>query len=429
MRIAYLVNQYPKISHSFIRREIEGVERAGVDVVRISIRRTEEPLVDPRDIAERECTQVVLDRGGRGLLTAVMVTCVSHPLRFARAVATAMRLGWRSKRGLAINLVYLAEASILRRMLVANEIDHVHAHFATNPASVALLCHELGGPPFSFTFHGPEFFEFPTHAGLGLKVAAARFSVAISHHGRSQLMRFSGRQHWPRIAIVHCGVEREYLDHASVPIPSEPRLVCVARIDPAKGHLVLLDAAALLAAEGRKFEIALVGDGDLRATIELAVRARQLEKHVRFLGWQSGEAVKEQILAARALVLPSFEEGLPVVFMEALALERPVVSTYIAGIPELVRPGVSGWLVPASCVGELAIALREVLDAKPEELQQIGRRGAALVRDRHDAEREARVLAQLFENTVHESRKTVNESQVKRSADIPMVVHSKSEAS
>lgn len=428
MRIAYLVNQYPKISHSFIRREIEGVERSGLDVERFSIRRTEEPLVDRRDIQERERTHVVLDGGGIRLLSALLVTLTTSPVLFTRGVVMAARLGWRSKRGLAVNIAYLAEACILRSVLARLEVDHVHAHFATNPTSVAMLCREIGGPPFSFTFHGPEFFEFPMHAALGLKISKARFAVAISHHGRSQLLRFSARKHWPRITIVRCGVERSFLNHASVSIPDAPRLVCVARIDSAKGHLMLIEAAAILAAEGRSFEIVLVGDGELRATVEAAVREEGLERHVRCVGWRSGDEVKDEILAARALVLPSFEEGLPVVFMEALALERPVISTYIAGIPELVHPGVCGWLVPASCVDELADALREALDASPEELQRMGRRGAELVRRHHDAEREAGVMAELFKKSVLEERGRTSETVAGQDLELSTVVHSKGEA-
>ncbi len=404
MRIAYLVNQYPKTSHSFIRREIEVVESNGIDVVRISIRRTREPLVDSRDKAELARTETVLGASGWRNLFVAITTVVARPLGFLRAVHSAWCLGRRSRRGRFVHFMYIIEACILKRLCARLAVDHVHAHFATNPATVALLCRDLGGPTFSFTFHGPEFFEFPTHAALGIKVARAEFTVAISHHGRSQLMRVSPREHWGGIALVHCGVGQEYLDHPSVPIPQAARLVCVARVDPAKGHLILLRAVAELAAEGRKFEIVLVGDGELRPVVEARARELGLASHIRCVGWRSGADVIQELLDARALVLPSFEEGLPVVFMEALALERPVVSTFIAGIPELVKPGVSGWLVPASSVTELADALRDVLDATPEELQARGRRGAELVRANHDVRCEAKRLADLFEQAVRGRR-------------------------
>lgn len=428
MRIAYLVNQYPKTSHSFIRREIEVVESTGIDVVRVSIRRTREPLVDARDQGEAERTQTLLGRGLARNGFATVGVLLTNPLGFARALRSAWKLGWRSRRGRLVHFIYLVEACILRRLCAQLGIEHVHAHFATNPATVGLLCEDLGGPSFSFTFHGPEFFEFPTHGALGTKVARAAFAVAISHHGRSQLMRVSERAHWSRIALVHCGVGPEYLDHPLVPVPATKRLVCVARIDPAKGHFVLLRAAAELAAEGREFEIVLVGDGALRERVESLARELGLERRIRCVGWKSGADVIAELLAARALVLPSFEEGLPVVFMESLALGRPVVSTYIAGIPELVRPNVSGWLVPASSVPELAEALREVLDATPAELAAHGRRGAALVREHHDVRREAKRLAGLFEKTVSAKREPTRKTAASAFGEAAIPMQAKGEA-
>ena len=396
MRIAYLVNQYPKISHSFIRREIDGLERSGLEVERISIRRTMEPLADPRDRAEIDRTRVLLDGGLARLAWESLVTLWTRPVRFARALSLAIRQGRRSRRGLLLHLAYLAEACVLRRSLAQTRVEHLHAHFATNSATVAALCESLGGPRYSFTFHGPEFFEFPKHEALAEKIARASFTVAISHNGRSQLLRISDRRHWERIHLVHCGVDAEFLDRPSTPIPDRPRFVCVARLDPAKGITILVEAAARLLREGHEFEIVVVGDGEMRTFLDCVIREHGLERHVRLVGWKAQAEVVEEILAARALVLPSFEEGLPVVFMEALALERPVVSTFIAGIPELVVPDVTGWLVPASDVEALAAAMVKVLEATPAQLQAMGRRGAAMVRERHDAIHEARHMAELF---------------------------------
>lgn len=400
MRIAYLVNQYPKISHSFIRREIAALERQGLEIERFSVRRTTEPLADERDVHEAKCTRVLLDGGYFGLARAALRTACTRPVRTARALALAYALGRRSRRGLSFHAIYLAEACVLLRAVERAQVRHVHAHFGTNSATVAALCHALGGPTYSFTFHGPEFFEFPDHDPLGLKVARAAFVVAISHHGRSQLLRVTPREHWSRIHLVHCGVDREFLDRPVTRVPVEPRLVCVARLDAAKGIPILIEAAAVLAREGRQFTVAVVGDGPMRPSIEAAIRRHGLERHVILCGWKSQHEVVEEIERSRVLVLPSFEEGLPVVFMESLALQRPVVSTFIAGIPELVRPGETGWLVPASDAGSLADALREVLDATPEELQSMGARGARLVREHHDAEIEAQRLARCFSEAV-----------------------------
>jgi colanic acid/amylovoran biosynthesis glycosyltransferase len=168
--------------------------------------------------------------------------------------------------------------------------------------------------------------------------------------------------------------------------------------------MLLLDAAAHLAAEGVPLEILLVGDGPLRGEIEDRINRAGLKGRVRVTGWLGATQVRDAIIASRALVLSSFAEGLPIVLMEALAVGRPVIATYIAGIPELVEPGVSGWLVPAGSVDALAGAMRDALQAAPAQLERMGRAGAAQVARQHDAGNEARKLTELFRRAIGTTR-------------------------
>lgn len=395
MRIAYLVNQYPRTSHSFIRREILALEALGDEVLRFSIRRAEEALVSAADREEGARTRVILERGPGRLALAMGAQALRRPAAFARALRLAVRVGWRSERGLARHLAYLGEACVLVGWL-RRGVEHLHAHFGTNPAAVAMLCRELGGPPYSFTVHGPREFDKPEYLGLAEKIGRAAFVVAISNFGRSQLWRWARHRDWHKVKLVRCGLGEDLLGAPPSAVPAEPRLVCVARLCEQKGHLLLVEAAARMAAEGVEFEIVLVGDGPLRGPVEERLRALGLERRVRLAGWMSAERVRQAILDSRAMLLPSFAEGLPVVLMEALALGRPVITTSIAGIPELVEPGVNGWLVPAGSVEALVGAMRAALEAPPERLQEMGRAGAAIVARRHDAAREARTLSELF---------------------------------
>ena len=196
--------------------------------------------------------------------------------------------------------------------------------------------------------------------------------------------------------MVHCGVEPSFFDTPKEPPTALHRLVCVGRLCEQKGQLLLVEAARRLAEENPNFELVLAGDGEDRDEIEQIFKEQGLAELVRITGWISGEQVKEEILAARALVLPSFAEGLPVVLMEAMALRRPVISTYIAGIPELVTPGENGWLVPAGDVDALVAAMRSCLDTPTDELARMGRVARARVVDRHDVNKEAEKLARLF---------------------------------
>ncbi|HZX30854.1 MAG TPA: glycosyltransferase, partial [Rhodocyclaceae bacterium] len=146
-------------------------------------------------------------------------------------------------------------------------------------------------------------------------------------------------------------------------------------------------------------ELVLAGDGEMHPDIEAAIARHGLGDRVRITGWIGSDAVRREILAARALVLPSFAEGLPMVLMEALALRRPVITTAIAGIPELVRPGENGWLVPAGSVDALAETMADCLARTTEDLLTMGTAGHARVLADHSVDREAAKLAELFRRT------------------------------
>jgi colanic acid/amylovoran biosynthesis glycosyltransferase len=396
MKVAYLVNQYPKVSHAFIRREILALEQQGVEVVRWSVRPPPEAPVDRVDVDEATKTRVVLDAGWARFLGAVSIALVGRGGRFFRALALAARLAVRSERGLLRHVAYLAEACVLLAWARRSRVEHVHAHFGTNSATVAMLLHALGGPRWSFTVHGPEEFDLAPSLGLREKIARAEFVVAISNFGRSQLFRLTAHAQWSKIKVVRCGVDGEFLAPPPAPLPPTRRLVSIGRLCEQKGQLLLVEALARLRREGLPVEVALVGDGELRSVVAEAIARGQLAEQVRILGWTDGPGIRRALDDSCALVLPSFAEGLPVVIMEALARGRPVLSTFVAGIPELVVPGRNGWLVPAGSVEALAAGLRQVLDTPADALAAMGTRGREDVGRQHDITASARELAALF---------------------------------
>lgn len=396
MRIAYFINQYPKVSHSFIRREILAVERQGFEVQRIALRGWDAELVDAEDVSERAKTRYVLQDGVKGLIGPALQVLRAQPRRFFSTLWLALRMGRRADRAWPYHVVYLLEACRLLIWLQAFGARHVHAHFGTNSTEVVMLANALGGPAYSFTVHGPEEFDKPQFIHLGEKVRRAAFVAAISSYGRSQLFRWVDHSHWAKVKVVHCGLERTFHDVPPVAVPSVPRLVCVGRLCEQKGQLLLLEAARILAVQGVEFEIVLAGDGEMRGQIEAFIAQHGLQSKVRITGWISSDQVRTEILAARALVLPSFAEGLPVVIMEAMALRRPVLTTYVAGIPELVRQGENGWLFPAGEVEALAAAMADCLAQPVEALQRMGEAAWQRVVERHDIDTEAARLADLF---------------------------------
>ncbi|RZI88906.1 MAG: colanic acid biosynthesis glycosyltransferase WcaL, partial [Pseudomonas sp.] len=229
MRIAYFINQYPKVSHSFIRREILALERQGIEVQRIALRGWDGELQDNDDIAERSKTRYVLEDGVKGLLKPLFEVLRAQPRRFFSALWLALGMGRRADRSWPYHLIYLAEACRVVQWLQAFGAEHVHAHFGTNSTEVVMLANALGGPHYSFTVHGPEEFDKPQFLHIGEKVRRAAFVAAVSSYGRSQLYRWVAHAHWDKVKVVHCGLEAAFHAGPPVPVPAVPRLVCVGR--------------------------------------------------------------------------------------------------------------------------------------------------------------------------------------------------------
>ncbi|MEQ8770545.1 MAG: glycosyltransferase [Phycisphaerales bacterium] len=401
MRLAYLTNQYPAVSHTFIRRELRELERRGHLVVRCAIRPSAGTLVDPEDLAEASKTfHVVHEPRGRVLLVCAS-ELITRPARAINALRLAIGCGRRSPAGVLKNLIYLAEAVVLRRRFARDRIEHVHVHFGTNPAMVARLVRTLGGPGYSITVHGPD--ELDDHRGHDLagKIADARFTVAISDFTRSQLMRWADRPDWDRLHVVHCTVGDEDLSSPPVEPPSgAATFVNVGRLSAQKGQLVLIDGFARLIERGVDARLVIVGDGELRPSVEQAIRENELESRITLTGSLPGAEVRKRLAEAHALVLPSFAEGLPMVIMEAFAVGTPVISTTVAGIPELVEHGRSGILIAPGRADLVADAMERIAQTPADARREMARVGRAAVVERHRTRTEGDALEGLIRDAI-----------------------------
>lgn len=400
MRIAYLCNLYPAVSHSFVRREIEAVECAGHDAFRFSLRPARADLKDDGDLRELQRTEAALARGPLPALIATAILFVTRPLKTLAAGATAYRLSGPGLKAKLRHLAYFIEAGWLLRRLEPLRIAHLHAHFGTNPAAVATILRAWGGPPFSFTVHGPDEFDAPLSLAIAAKIEAATFVAAISRYGRSQLMRWCAPEHWHKIHVIRCGVDARFLDAPAPAVRAELNsFLCIARLSAQKGLPLLIAACDRLHKQGERFTVSIVGDGELRRSIEADIHRRGLEGVVTLAGVRSSGEIHDMLLEARALVLPSFAEGLPVVLMEALALGRPVITTAIAGIPELVDEE-CGWLIAPGSEGALVAAMKEALHASAGDLQAKGAVGRERVQRMHDASRNAASLIEAVKGSL-----------------------------
>ena len=403
MKLGYLVNTYPRASHSFIRREIQALERLGLPVHRFAMRSDRAGLVDPADLAEDDLTEHVLNAGVKHLLPTALGWITRHPLQSLTALRLALSCGKRGAGGTPgtggrlRHMIYLVEAAFVAARSQTLGLTHIHAHFGTNSTTVAMLAHAMGGPTYSFTAHGPEEFDAPHALALDFKLHHAAFAVAISSYGRSQLSRWCPPALWPHIHVVHCGIEPGVFTAMPLPVGGL-HIVAIGRLSGQKGFALLVEAMAIAARTQPDLHLTLVGDGELRPQIEAAIAQNGLASRITLAGWQSEAGVRAALTDATALILPSFAEGLPVVIMEAMASARPVIATTIAGIPELITPD-CGWLVPAGDAQALASAIETLAQTPPDTQTQMGQTARARVLARHSIDTEAAKLRALFAQT------------------------------
>jgi glycosyltransferase involved in cell wall biosynthesis len=394
-RLAYLTACYPAASHTFILREVTALRGLGFEVETCSTRRPAPAhLIGPEEEAAAGSTFYVIATGKNPLaMLRALRDGLASPRRFLTALALAWRTAPPGAKGLMKQGFYLAEALVLARQLRLRGVDHLHNHFAQASANVAMLASALSGIPFSYTLHGPSDLYEPETWQLREKTARAAFVACISHFARSQAMYFSDPAHWHKLRIVHCGVIPERYDRPALLPCNGTRLVFVGRLAPVKGLRVLLAALARARESRPDLQLTLVGDGDDRAHLERL--AAPMGDAVTFTGYLSQEEVAGTLAAADALVLPSFAEGVPVVLMEAMAAGKPVIATPVGGVGELVKDGMSGYLVPPGDAETLADRILLLAD-DPNLRARMGATGRAWVRAEFDIRTEAARIGALF---------------------------------
>ena len=396
MKLAYLLNSYPMTSTTFIRREIAAIEKAGMPVKRFAVRHWSERLVDPQDMSERGRTEYLLTgRGGR-LIGGMARHALFHPRSFGEAFEAAGGLHRAAGGGLVRHSAYLAQAIRLRTRCAQLGIDHIHAHFSTNAATVAMLCRRLGGPRYSFTVHGPDELEELAANSVAEKAEHATFIIAITDYCRDRLLAHLPSHLADRIRVVPCGIDLADYPVEPSPPPMSARLLSVGRLCPQKGQVEIPAAVATVMRDHPGLSVVLIGDGESRAAIEREITGTGTGGRVKLLGWRTNAEVRRRIGETRALLLPSHAEGLPIVIMEAFAMGRPVITTRIAGIPELVDEK-CGWLIAPGDADGLAAAIASAMAATKAALAKMGREGRKRIVARHDIDKIAPKLIALFE--------------------------------
>lgn len=394
-RIAYLTSLYPAPSHTFIRREIAALRAAGLDIVPFSISPVKGPLASDIDRAMQAETEAVLGRSPVTYLSALAGAFASRPGRALATLRLALRHRAPGGKALLWSLFHCVEAFQLARLLRGAGATRLHNHFANSGATVGMLAAHYNAMPWSLTIHGVSETDYPAGLLLGDKIAHADFAACASYFMRAQAMRAAAPADWGKLHVVRCGIELSALPERKPGPGGAFRFICVGRLSPEKGHRGLFEAFAKVLTTVPGARLDLVGDGPLRADLEAAATALGIAPAVTFHGMLDEAATLATVAGADALVLPSFMEGLPVVLMEAMGLGLPVISSGVAGVPELVRDGVSGLVFPPSNWDALTAAMMR-LAGDPDLCARLGAAGQAAVAEDFAIERAVRPLPDLF---------------------------------
>ncbi len=392
VRIAYLVSRYPTANHTFILREIVALRGQGFDLGVFAIRGADRPedRLTSVERAERAKTFVVLPPGWR-FLAAHVATLLRRPVGYARGIATAIQLSGADLKKLLYHLIYFLEAVVAGVAVKKAGFRHVHTHFSS---TVALLASRIFGFTLSITIHGPD--EFRDTAGFGMreKVASASFVVAISQYARSQIMWASDPADWPKIEVCGLGVDPSvYTPGAREKADDSFRIVCVGRLAPVKAQEILIRACQSLTASGYKLKLNVVGSGPDEARLRKI--GNEAGDFVVFEGLRNQEEVISIYRQCDVFALPSFAEGVPVVLMEAMAMQIPCVATWVNGVPELIASEEQGLLVAPSDEQGLTEAIRRLLD-DVDLRRSIGAAARAKVLCSYDLNKNVTLLGEIF---------------------------------
>ena len=394
-RLGVLIAQHPAINHAMLLREVREL-RERFEVFTASVRDPDRPSdkLTPEESDEVARTYYVKQHGIRGALAAHLACLFARPAKYLAGWVYALGLAGANPLRAFRYSAYYTEALMLGQWMQRNRIPHLHVHYSS---TVGLLLKQVFPAGLSISFHGPDEFDNPSGFHIAEKVRACDFVRAISQYARSQLMKASEFEQWRKMEVVYMGVDPAVF--ATRPFRTEPsplELICVGRLAPVKAQHILIAVMDRLVRRGNDVRLNLVGGGPDRQRLQADVAARGLGEHIIFHGFTPQDKLDALYRSADVFVLASFAEGVPGVLMEAMAMEIPCVSTWITGVPELIRDGRDGLLVAPSDDEGFATAVARLLDDTVFRYH-VGQAGRERILERFDLKKNAAQLGDIFE--------------------------------
>jgi len=404
--VVYVSQEFPSLTTTFVYREVRALRQLGVAVRPISTWRPQAASLSAEAAQFVEETFYLFPLPWLDWIKTHLRYLATRPGRYLDALARLTLFNREPLPSRLRSLVHFAYAVSASAEIERCGARHIHADYALNAATVALVAARLTDRPFSFTAHAADIFVNPIL--LREKIGAAAFVVAISEYNRRHLLQVAGPGcPAAKVHVIHCGLDLAQFP-GRVRVPAEharmasPRILGVGRLVEKKGFRYLVEACYQLMQAGRAFECEIVGDGPQAPALRDLVQHLGLEAQVHLSGALPQERIRERLSRADVFALPCVvsgdhdQDGIPVVLMEAMAMGIPVISTHLSGIPELVEDGVSGLLVPPADGSALAQALSCLLWTSPERRDGFARAGRAVVERDFDALKNAVLLAELF---------------------------------
>lgn len=385
-KLLYLVGQFPAINHSYLLAEVRHLRSLGLEVSVVSVSPPDRPLEKLSPVEREEAARTYCVKAVPAAQVAILNISefLRHPLRYSRGLIFALGLAGGSLQRVAYHLAYFAEAILVGQRMRQCSVSHVHASFS---ATVALLIARTFPVTMSFGVYGFGELHDPVGTRLAGRIQGALFVRSISRHGRGQLMLSCPRSEWSKLIYVPLGIDAtEFAPGPPRTVFLPPHILCVGRLAPEKGQALLLEAVAALNAEGRPVHLRLVGDGPDRKWLESRAAELGIASNVEFAGWVDQARLMALYAETDLFVMPSLAEGIPMVLMEAMAMQIPCVAPRITGIPELIEHGVDGMLFAVGDVEDLKQKIRDLLES-PELWAQIGRQARARVARDYDMAR------------------------------------------
>jgi glycosyltransferase involved in cell wall biosynthesis len=395
VRLAYFVNIYPRATDTFIRREVLGLRKRGLEVLTYSVRKSgSDHDVDAEVASEKSNTQYLLPFSIFDLSSTLIKTFLVKPRLFVRTCILAFKTSRPGVKGHFLQLAYFLEAVLLARCITEDSVEHLHNHFGDNGGTVTLLASTLAELPYSISIHGPHIFLDGLHWALDTKTEKAKFISCIGHFCTSQMMLYSDKDSWDKFIIVRCGIDLAQFDYR-IPRGKAKKIVYTGRLSAEKGLPVLFDSIAQLKTRNYDIEVNLLGDGEDRKFLEQLTKEQGIDDVISFAGFVDQSTLVETLRSSDIFVLPSFAEGIPVSLMEAMAIGIPVIATYVGGVAELVIDQKTGQVVSPSDSLDLANAIARYID---DEVfcQTISKNARVKVENEFNIEDQVDKLAHLF---------------------------------